>query len=212
MRTRSAGTRIFGLLGAVILLGAGCFPIPSIKEKVVELVATSSVAADFVAQGSVNALQDTITVALDDSLDLAGLLGDAGIDSNEVVSISFAGASYEVLVPDTVPSRTIENGTITVQREGAAAATDLITDLSVPVAVTGYEETVVMEAAGVAVIDGVLQDLLLAFKAGTTVPDAEMTFTVSGESHPIDQASDFRWRLKLYVCVVGQLKMDLIDF
>ncbi len=212
MRTRAAATRIVGLLGAVILLGAGCFPIPKIEDKIVELVATSSVSADFEAQGSLNLHEDEVTISLGDSLDLAGLIADAGIDPDEVVSVSFAGASYEVLVPDTVPNRRIENGTVTVQREGAAAPTNLITGFSAPVVVTGYEQTVVMEAAGVAIIDGLLQEVVEAVKAGTTLPNTTVTFRVSGESHPIDQASTFTWRLKLYVSVVGEVDLELVSF
>jgi len=212
MRTTAAGTWIVGLLGAVILLGAGCFPIPQIEEKVVELVATSAVSAEFQAQGVINLHEDEVTIAFGDSLDLGGILSDAGIDPDEVISISFAGASYEVLVPDTVPNRRIENGTVTVARDGPAAPTDLITGFSAPVVVTGYEQTVVMEPLGVAVIDGLLQDVLQAVKAGQAPPNTVVTFGVSGEAHPIDQPSTFTWRLKLYVSVVGQQELDLVGF
>lgn len=215
MRTRSARARIVGLLGAVILLGVGCFPIPQIEEKVVELVATSSVSAEFQAQGTINLHEDEVTIALDDSLDLAGILDDAGIDVSEVESISFGGAAYEVIEPDTVANREITGGLITVQREGGAQ-TNLVTDFSAPVVVTGYEQTVTMESAGVAVINGALQDLLQAAKANTVpptqMPNPALTFTVSGTSQPISEPSNFRWRLKLYVCVVGQIKMDLVDY
>ena len=213
MRTRKAGARIVGLLGAVILLGVGCFPIPQIEEKIVELVATSSVSAEFQAEGTLNLHEDEVTIALDDLLDLAGILADAGIDPEEVVSISFAGAAYEVIEPDPVPNRRIANGLITVQRQGGSEE-DLITNFSAPVVVTGYEQSVPMETAGVDVIDELLQDLLEAAKATppTTPLHTEMTFTVSGESQPIDQASNFRWRLRLYVSVVGKIKMDLVSF
>lgn len=211
MRTRSAGARIVGLLGAVILLGVGCFPIPEIKEKIVELVVTSSVSAEFEAQGLINLHEDEVTVALDETLDLEDLLADAGIDVSEVESISFGGAAYEVIEPDPVANRRITGGVVTVQRQGGVQ-TDLITNFSAPVVVTGYEENVTMESGGVAVIDEVLQDMLQAVKNHTTPPNAMLTFTVSGTSEPITEPSNFRWGLRLYVSVVGQIEMDLVDF
>ncbi len=215
MRTRGAGARIVGLLGAVILLGVGCFPIPQIKEKIIELVATSSVSAEFQAQGVTNLYEDEFVIDLGSTLDLKSFVEDAGIDVSEVVSISFGGAAYEVIEPDPVANRQITGGVITVQREGGVE-TNLVTSFSAPVVVTGFEQAVAMDPAGVAVVNGALQDLLQAVKANTTpptpMPNPELTFTISGTSQPVSEPSNFRWRLRLYVSVVGQVKMDLVDF
>ncbi len=211
MRTRSAGGRFAGLLAAVILLGVGCFPIPSIEEKVIELVTTSAVTAEFQASGLINIHEDEVTVALGDSLDLPQILSDAGIDVGDVQSISFGGASYRVVEPDPVADRRIEDGEVTVQREGGSETT-LVASFSAPVVVTGYHQTLDLDPAGVAVIDGVLADLLAAAQGSAPVTQDELTFRVSGRSEPTGQESNFRWELRLYVSIVGQIELDLITF
>ena len=193
-------------LGAIVLMGDGCPFIPDVEEKLIELAVGSSTTMEFQARGSINVYEEDFD--LEGGLDIEELLDDAGIGVQDVLDIALSGISHRVTLPQA--GRTIQNGNVTIKRDGGTEKT-LITSFSADAdAVTDFI-TAELDTAGVSLINTMLKDLLLEVQGG---PDAILTgtATVTGLSDPPDEETFFDWELKVDVTIVGTIKMDVVDF
>ena len=193
---------------AALSLGSGCPTIPKVEDRIVELALGASTTQEFVASGEVNALDDTKAYDLS-TLDLAGILDDAGIDPSDVEDVKFSGAQYRVTQPDPTPDRQIQNGTVTVQR-GAGPVQSLVSDFSVSVNGATSWQTVTVEQPGADLINAVLADLLAEIKTGVPLTNPVVSVHVSGTSSP-SAPTDFKYEIKLNITVVGTLKTKVLD-
>lgn len=196
------------LLGAPFVL-SGCLTIPTIADRVVELVTTTSASDTLHAQGSTNfILNDTGTFDVN-SLDIAGILDDAGIDVSDVTGISLAGVSYQVITADADAARNI-NGTVKVACAGGPTV-DLVNPFSGNAGAVTGEIPVSLVQAGKDQINGLLASLLTAIKTGPgTVPNGNIAYTINGASTPTSVATDFRYVLKLTLNVQGTVKTKML--
>ncbi len=199
------------LLGSLILLGTQCLPNVSIEEKLIELAVGSSITAELIAEGELNVHDDIEVVDIADSLDLRQILDDAGIDYEDLKDIKLAGVAYRVTKPDPQPDRRIENATVTVMREGGAE-NPLVTAFSEDVNAVIDWKTAPLDAAGVAVINGILADLVAEIRDGTPATNTKATFHVIGTSVPGNIETDFVWELKIIFTILGQIRIDMVSF
>src|SRR5437879_2107535 len=81
-----------------------CISIPTMADRVVELVTTTSVGDTLHADGTANINTDIGAFDVND-LDIAGILGNAGIDVSSVTGISLASVQYQIVRADPTPSR-----------------------------------------------------------------------------------------------------------
>lgn len=196
------------LLGAQFVL-SGCLTIPTIADRVVELVTTTSVADTLHAVGSTNFILNDTGLFDVNSLGLAGILNDAGIDVSNVTGISLAGVSYQVITADANAARNI-NGTVKVSCAGGPTV-DLVNPFSANAGAVTGEIPVSLSAAGVTQIDALLSQLLTAIKSGPgTVPNGFISYTINGASTPTSVATDFVYVLKLTLNVQGTVKTKML--
>ncbi len=191
------------------VMASGCLLFPELKDKIVELATTGTVTADFHAQGIVNTYTEIKTINIRDSVDIAKVLTDAGIDVADVKKITVGGVAYRITVADPTTGRQITNGSITVQRQGGLAA-DLVTNLTANAdAVTGWI-TPTLDPAGVTELNNLLADILTELQGGAAANEV-ITYTVSGNSVPVDVSSDFKYQLRLTISVVGTVKVKTLE-
>ena len=201
------------LLGSIVLCGSDCLPVPTIEEKLVELAVGGSVTHQFHAYGqfNLNPQDPIVTFDLADSLDLAQIIADAGINVDDLEDIALAGAAYRVIVPDPTPDRRIENGLVEIER--SASRDTLASVFSIDVNSVLDFETAPLDPGGVAIVDGVLDDMLAAIKdPGYMPPSTVVSFYVDGTSVPTEVTTDFWWELRLIFTIVGVIRVDMIDF
>ncbi len=198
-------------LGLVALtLGAGCPTIPKIKERVVELAVGGSNSVTIEAAGIVNNHDDRGSVDVRAGLDLSKVVSDAGIDVTNVEDVKLAGVSYRTTRQDPTPNRRIVNGTITIQR-GGGAEVPLVDNFNADVnSATTYQGTT-LNPAGVAVLNGLLADLLTEVKGGATAPNTTITYHVTGQSTPTGVATDFQYEIKLDISILGTVKIKVLS-
>jgi hypothetical protein len=187
--------------------GTGCMLFPQLKDKVVDLVTSGSVTAGFQARGSTDVYSETKTIDIRDSLDVAQVLDDAGIDVADVKSITLGGVSYRITKAQA--GRTITDGTITVQRSGGAEA-DLVGSFTADAgAVTGWI-TPTLTAAGVTQLNDLLADVLAELQGGAPANEV-ITYSVSGTSNPTGTDTDFDYQLRLTISIVGKVKTKWLE-
>lgn len=198
------------LAAAVAASGSSCPTIPQIEERVVELAVGGSTALTFVAEGVINTYDDSETINLATQLDLASMIEDAGIDVDQVTGIKLSGVSYRVTVPDPAPGRSISDANVTVQREGGPVE-PLVTSFGTSVnSVTSFT-TAPLDPAGVAVLNGVLSDLLASLQNGTPLANPSVTCAVTGTSNPTDAETNFTWQLKVDLSIKGTVQVDVLN-
>jgi hypothetical protein len=211
MSTTKRWLPVVALAASVAAMGLDCPTIPKLEERIVELAMGGTTVVPFQASGIINVYDDTETINLSDEIDLAALVDDAGVDLSDVKSVRLAGVSYRVSVADPNPGRSIDDGTVTIQRQGGAV-TPLVTDFDqVVVSATGPFKLANLDAAGVAVLNQILADLLTAVQNGTALVNPGLTYTVSGTSNPQGQSTSFEWELKVDLTIVGTVKVDVLD-
>lgn len=197
-------------LVAAVTMGAGCPLVPKIEDRVVELALGGSTSSVFEATGSINFFSERDTVDFGGALDLRSLIDDAGVDPSDVVDIALAGVSYRVVRKDPVATRQIEGGTVKIIRGLGTPTTPLITSFTETVNdVTSYK-TAPLDAAGVAVLNQLLDDLLANIKDGTPVSNPQIVYELSGNSTPSDQDSDFAWEIRVNITMVGKIKVKVV--
>jgi hypothetical protein len=212
MRIASLRDRI--LVGALLVGGAlsltGCPLIPEINEKIIELVAGGSTTVSFEALGTLNVHDDTETVDISADFDLQQVLDDAGIDVSDVTDVSVSGVSYRVTKVDPEPNRQITNGNVTVARGGGAEQA-IITNFDVMVNAATNWETAPVSAAGITLMNQLLDDLLLEAQTGVPASNTAITYHVTGNSLPGNIGTDFVWEIKVDVNVVGTVTIDVVE-
>lgn len=209
MRTSSVLTMGALSLGALLLMGSGCPFIPDVKEKVIQLAVGSSTTVEFKARGSINEYNQEEMFDFGEDIDLPALLDDAGIDVNDVIDIALAGVSYRISLAQE--GRSIENGSVTVRREGGSD-TPFVTDFSESASAVTDFMTADLDSAGVAVVNDMLDDLLAEAQGNPSSGSLVGYATVSGLSVPPTEETFFNWELKIDITVVGNIRLDVVDF
>ncbi len=197
-------------LVALTAMGSGCPLIPEVKEKTIELAIGGSTTADFEAVGLINFHNDTQVVDLSEGIDLAALVDDAGIDVSNVKDIKISGLSYRTTRPDPTAGRAIVDGSVTVAR-GAGAPVSLVDSFDADVNSATSFQTAPVNPAGVALLNGVLADLLNELKTRTPATNTVLTIHVTGGSSPSGIATDFEYQLKLDVSMVGTIDVSVVE-
>jgi len=187
---------------AALLLSTGCITFPQLKDRVVHLSTNGTVRGFFHAHGTLNETSDSQTIRLADSLDVAQLLHDAGIDPDMVDTITVATVTYRVLVPDANPARTI-TGTVSIQGQ------PLIDSFSANAGAATGDVGVVPDAAGVGAINTLLGHVLQEVRSGSPITD-QLTYGVVGTSSPTDVNTDFVYEIQIKVNIVGHAKTKMI--
>lgn len=199
---------VLGVLLLVQVFAAGCLTIPTIADRVVELVSTQSVTEGFTADGTNNITVDQRTIDINSEVDIASALDDAGIDASNVTSITVASVAYRVTRGDTnSPARTID-GDVKVACQGNSSV-GLIDNFSGAAgAPTGWIYPT-LNPAGVAQINALLADLLTQVQGGATA-NSTLTYTINGVSSPTGVATDFDYELRLTINIVGTIKTKIL--
>lgn len=195
---------------ALLTMSSSCPLIPDAEERTIELALTGSTVREFQAEGSDNTYSETDTYDLADELDVAGILDDAGVDLSETESIEITaqGISYRVTVPDPVATRRIENGTATITR-GAGVPTPLVIDFDAEAGAVTDWTTAELSPAGITILNGMLQEILLAVKTGSVLPPMPVTYSITGLSVPTGIETNFTWELRLDVSIKGEVTVDI---
>ncbi len=194
-------------LTTMLLAGSGCPLIPSIEEKVVQLAAGASVILEFEADGIINDKGEKVVFDFGQELDLLDIIDDAGIDVEDVIEITLAGVSYRVTVPDPDPTRRIVDSSVTVGRLGDDPQAALVTAFSDDAGVAYDFRTAPLDAAGVAVVNSMLAEILADIQSNQN-PTLAASATWSGRSEPASEDTDFTWELKVDITVVGEITVD----
>ena len=191
-----------------LLAGTGCLVVPSIKDKVVDLVTGSELVAPFTTFGSTDVFTQTETVDLRSVLDIAATLDEAGIDVSDVKSITVSGVSYRITRAEA--GRTITSGEVLVGVGGAAPSDTLIADFSgSAAAVTGWIYPR-LGTAGVTELNDLLAGIVHELKTGTPV-DQRVSYTVHGISTPVGVNTDFDYEIRLTLSIVGSVKTKWLE-
>ena len=207
--------RIHRLLPLAVLalgglsLGSGCPTIPKIQDRVVELAVGGTTTLDFVADGSTNTWSGTGDYDLAD-IDINSLISDAGIDIQDVKSVTLSGVSYRVSVPDPTSGRTITSGSVTATRGGGSPVTLLSNFQQAADQETPFI-TAPVSTGGVTMINQLLSDLLAAAKGGPPVSNTTVHYAYSGDSTPLNTPTHFTWQLKIDLAIVGNVKVKVLD-
>jgi hypothetical protein len=211
---------LLALTLTALTVQGGCVILPEVKTKIVELVAGGTVCDTLVAVGVVNNHDDFDTVDLKDGIDIQQVLSDAGIDVSGVDSIAVFGVTYKTTQPDPDPSREIVNGQVTVERGtitggvftgGGGGEVVLITNFNQIVNNATTDLTAPLSAAGVALLNQILNDCLNEAKGNGPAANTAIRYHVTGQSLPSDIATDFRWRICVKVNIKGEVEVDVIE-
>lgn len=198
------------IAAAGLSLGAGCPTVPKIEDRVVELALGATTTLSIPAVGVVNTYDQVGPEDLAVDFNLNKVLDDAGVDTKDLKDIKLAGISYRVTVPDPNTGRSIDNATVTARR-GVGAETPLITNFSQNVdAVSGWTKAP-LDPAGVALINGLLTDIVTAAKANTPVTNSTIIYHVVGESNPPAVTTHFTWELRLDLTILGTIKVKVLN-
>lgn len=181
-------------IAAFALLGADCM-----EDKIVDLILTASAEASFEAVGEVNVHDDTDTVDLKAEIDLASVLADYEVDPADLDpdALKLSKIFYRVEVPEA--GRSIADGTLTVQRQGAPSPAILVDGFSASMAAETdwIDITGLLGAAGVTMINDFLEECIVELQGGAAATNTEFTYHVSGTSNPQDDPSNFTWAVKI---------------
>ena len=192
----------------LVLLNVSCILVPKLEDRSVELAVGASTSTIFDATGSINTYQDTKTVDIHADIDLPKVLDDNGVKSEDVKDIKLVGVSYRIVKGEA--GRSIDGGTLTIQRSGGAV-TPLVTSFKADCSKPGDWVTVPLDAAGVGVINTLINDLLTEVKTGTPATNTSITYHVAGNSLPSGTATNFSWEFKLDLTMIGTVKVQVLN-
>lgn len=208
MRTKTIRILALPLL-AFLTMGASCPLIPQLEERIVELALLQSTEVDFISQGSLNVIDESRTIDLNNDFNLRQILADAGVDASDVKHVRLAGAAYVTTRQELGTARRIVDGNVTIQRAGETPVvlvsnfTEWVND------VTSYKAAP-LDPAGIAKINEIMDDLLTELQGGA-VANSLVSYRLTGQSDPAAEETDFAWRLRLDISVVGTIKVDVLD-
>lgn len=209
MRTRKILHWLAVPFVAFLAIGSHCPLIPEIEERIVELAILGSTTVEFTSEGEINTIDETRVINIRDDFNLEQLLADAGVDVADVKAIKVAGVSYRTTQAELGVPRKIENGNVTIQRAGGPV-TPLVTNFTEFVNEVLSYKTAPLDAAGVAVINSIVADLLNELQGGAPA-NATVTYHLTGDSTPLNEETDFKWEVKVDVSIVGTIKVDVVD-
>jgi hypothetical protein len=187
-------------------MGSGCPTMPKLEDRIVELAigGTTTLAPPFHGQSTVNTLWTSAsTYNLATDIDINSLISGADIDLQDVTAIKLDKIWYRVSTGNGA-SRVISGGKVTVQRQGAASASDLVSNFTQNVKDVTPFIRAPLSSAGVDVLNTILADVLAAQKAGTATANPQITYTVTGTADGLPY--DFFWELKLDLTISGKIK------
>ena len=195
------------LVVALAGMNGGCLLIPQMEDRVVELAVGGSTTATFTITGSDTQADETDVVDIASEIDVAGILEDAGIDASNVTHIALAGISYRIVRADADPSREILNGNITIQR-GAGSVENLVTGFSASPGATSGFTNVTLDPAGVAVVNGILDDVRTSLPnpAANTVTTFHLTGDMTSNS---GNPADFDVEIKVTISITGTIEVSV---
>ena len=197
---------------AGLSLGSGCPTVPKIEDRVVELALGASTTLELPAAGIINVYNQTSPPEnLATDINLNQILSDGGINVSDVKAIKLAGISYRVTVPDPSTGRSIDNATVSAQRAGDPSATPLITGFSQSVSAASTWQTAPLSAAGVTLVNQLLDDILVSAKNGTPLANPTLTYHVLGTSNPQGQTTNFTWQIRLDLSILGTVKVKVLN-
>lgn len=195
------------LVLALAVMNGGCLLIPQIKDRIVELAVSGTTTAPFTVNGSATVADETSVVDVGTELDLGNVLSDAGIDVSNVTNIALSGISYRIVRADADPTRAVSNGAITIQR-GAGTVENLVTGFSATPGTTSGFTTVTLDPAGVAVLNGMLANILAALPG--TAANTTATFHLTGDMTSTGGApADFDIEVKVTVSITGTISVKV---
>lgn len=194
-------------LATLFLAGTGCPLIPNIEEKVVELAVGASVIVPFEARGIINEKGQIACFFFDEELDLRQILDDAGVDVSDVKDISLSGVAYRVARADPNPSRRIQNSSVSIAF-GDDGPASFVTNFSGSAGAVTEFTTVGLDAAGVGLVNSMLDALLASIQNDTNIP-LEGCATWTGQSVPLDEDTSFDWEIRLDITIVGEVTVDI---
>lgn len=207
MRTKVIRILALPLL-AFLTLGANCPLIPKVEDRVVELALLHSTSVEFQSQGQINYIDKFETVDLHD-FNLGQILEDAGVNVSDCKYVKVAGAAYVTTEPELGVGRRIENASVTIQRVGGPVDT-LVSDFDEWVNEVLDYKTATLNPAGVSDINAVMADLLTELKGGP-IANAAIIYHFYGNSLPALEETDFKWKLRLDISVVGTVKVKVLN-
>lgn len=196
----------------------GCILIPEIEHRVVELAVGHAVVVPFDATGSLNVLDETKVVDVTGDVDLPRIFEDNGIDASDVKDVRLAGVAYRVVRAES--GRTITGGTVEIEPRPTPAPAAKIGSriLAFSPLVSSFDGsaenltgwiTVPLNSTGVAVVNGLLSELLTEAKGGAVAPNHFIAYHVQGTSNPTGVESDFTWEFRIQLTIVGTVRVDV---
>jgi hypothetical protein len=196
------------LVVALAVMNGGCLLIPQLKDRIVELAVTGSTTVEFHASGLIPSFDEAKPFFdLRDSVDLAGILDDAGINVADVKNISLSGVAYRVSVKDPEPSREIVNGTVKITRFGGSEQ-PLVTAFNAAAGAVTPFTTATLDPAGVTELNNLLDEWLAELKGGAPA-NTRFSYHVSGDSSPPEVNTDFYWQVKITISITGTVKVSV---
>ena len=194
----------------VFLMGTQCPSIPKIETRLIDLSLYATVIQQFDSLGEINEHHDDGTLDLNEEVDFAQVLDDADLDIEDVKQARLGGISVIRCLPfNDVPDREITGATITIQR-GSGPVVTVVSGFSMVVnEVTDWETVVPDDEATADLINEMLEDIIVALRNGTVPPDMVVTWSVDGFSEPGDVETDFSWKVKLDIVLVGEFPADV---
>ncbi len=195
------------LVLALAVMNGGCLLIPQIKDRLVELAVSGTTSSVFTVSGSDTQADVTDVVDVGAQLNLPQILDDAGIDVSQVTHIALSGVAYRIVRADADASREITSGTITIQRASGAVENLVIGFSAAPGAVSGFQN-VTLDAAGVAVINTLLADILAALPNAPANPS--VTFHLTGTmTSTSGNPADFDVEIKITIGITGTITVSV---
>lgn len=195
------------LVVALAVMNGGCLLIPQLKERTVELAVTGSTIVEFHATGLINGFNDTRTIDLRDSVDLAGILDDAGVDVARVKTITLSGVAYRISVADPEPTRMIDGGTVKITRGGGTEQSLVTAFTAAAGAVTGFT-TATLDPAGVTQLNNLLTEWLAELQGGA-IANTVFSYHVVGGSSPSTVNTEFYWQVKITISITGTVDVSV---
>jgi hypothetical protein len=194
---------------ALPLMGESCT-----EEKVISLAVGLDTTAEFLAEGQVNVHDDTDTIDIRNDVDIPGALDDNDIDPADVQSIQVSRIYYRVTVPDPETTRTIDDGTVTIQL-GSATPVDVITGFSgsAGAATDWIEVTSDVNPDAITLLNDFMAEYLNELQGdGPPVADTVFTYHVTGTSNPQEVPSNFQWEIKFSFSAKANETVEVPNF
>lgn len=207
------------LVLVVLTVQGGCVIIPEVKSKIVELVASGTACDTLDAIGILNNHDDTDFFDIKDGINIQEIAEDAGIDLDNVDSVYISGVTYKTTQLDPEPNREIVNGTVTVQRGtivggsfvASGSEVPIIENFNVMVNSVTTDQTAPLTAAGIQLIQQLLNECLTEAKGGPDALNTAIQYHVTGVSNPQGIQTNFRWRICVSMNMAAPTEVDVIE-